>query len=170
MKLGKIMIKMLAYSGLLIMFSTLSYASALSGSISNGLIAINNFFESNQYESYATIIDFFFFSVLFISIYLMGARYGFRQLAKPEKTIAVLLGLLTAFLLVSSGFSIGSLLPYVNWIVYFLMFSVIWFALKGVQNKFYRFILTLLISLLIIALLSGYFEDLAITPEESVTE
>ena len=158
------------YLGLAVLFSTLSYASALGDSVSKGLIALNGFFESNQYEAYASVIDFTFFSVLFISIYLIGVRYGLRQVTKPEKTIAVLLGLLTAFLLVSSGFSIGHLLPYVNWILYFLLFFIVWVALKGVQKKFYRFVLALLIVLLIIALLSGYFENLTAVPEESVTE
>ena len=155
-----------AYFILAVALSSLSHAGALGDSISNGLMDVNDFFESNQYEAYASIIDFMFFSILFISIYLIGVRYGLRQVSKPEKTIAVLLGVLTAFLLVSAGFSIGNLLPYVNWILYFLLFSIVWFALKGVQNKFYRFILSLLIVLLIIALLSGYFEDLTIVPEE----
>lgn len=162
--------RLLIYLGLSFMLSTFSYASALSDSVSNGLIAINNFFESNQYEAYASIIDFMFFSALFISIYLIGVRYGLRQVSRPEKTIAVLLGLLTAFLLVSAGFSIDNLIPYVNWILYILLFSIIWFVLKGVQSKFYRFVLALLIVLLIIALLSGYFEDLTLSTEESITE
>ena len=162
--------RLLIYLGLSFMLSTFSYARALSDSVSNGLIAINNFFESNQYEAYASIIDFMFFSALFISIYLIGVRYGLRQVSRPEKTIAVLLGLLTAFLLVSAGFSIDNLIPYVNWILYILLFSIIWFVLKGVQSKFYRFVLALLIVLLIIALLSGYFEDLTLSTEESITE
>ena len=170
MEIRKKLMMLLAYCILAAVLSTLSHAGALGDSVSNGLIAVNDFFESNQYEAYASIIDFMFFSILFISIYLIGVRYGLRQVSKPEKTIAVLLGLLTAFLLVSSGFSIGSLLPFVNWILNFLLFSIVWFALKGVQNRFYRFILALLIVLLVIALLSGYFEDLTITPEESVTE
>ena len=170
MKVRKNAIKLLVHFGLWIMLSTFSYANTLSDSISNSLMVINNFFESNQYGAYASIIDFMFFSMLFISIYLIGVRYGLRQVSKPEKTIAVLLGLLTAFLLVSSGFSLGNLIPYVNWILYFLLFLIIWFALKGVQNKFLRFILALLIVLLIISLLSGYFEDLTVIPEEGVTE
>lgn len=170
MKIGKYSKRLLIYLGLAALYSTLSYAAPLSDSISNGLIAVNNFFESNQYEAYASIIDFMFFSILFISIYLIGVRYGLRQVSKPEKTIAVMLGLLTAFLLVSAGFSIGNLIPYVNWVLYFLLFLVLWFVLKGVQSKFYRFVLALLIMLLIIALMSGYFEDLTLSTEESITE
>ncbi|MBI4451904.1 hypothetical protein HY637_00610 [Candidatus Woesearchaeota archaeon] len=170
MKIRKIGARLLVYIGALAAFSILSYAGTLGDSLSEGMISINNFFESNQYEAYASIIDFMFFTLLFVSVYLIGARYGFKQLSKPEKTIAFLLGVLTAFLLVSSGFSIGNLIPYVNWILYFLLFLIIWFVLKGIHSKFWRFVATALILLLIIALLSGYFEDLTVIPEEEVIE
>ncbi|MBI2655223.1 hypothetical protein HYX06_02250 [Candidatus Woesearchaeota archaeon] len=160
--------RLLAYAGLAALLSNLAYGSAFSDSVSNGFMAINDFFESNQYEAYASIMDFMFFSLLFISVYLIGVRYGLRQAAKPEKAIAILLGILTAFLLVSSGFSIGKLVPYAGWLMFFLLFLVVWLALKGVKNKFYRLVLALLVVLLIVALMNGYFEDLAIRPEEAV--
>ena len=127
--------------------------------ISDALMKINNFLSSGQYEAYSQIIDFLFFTLLFISIYMIGVRYAFREVTKPEKTIAVVLGILTSLLLVLGGFSIISLLPYAQWIWYLLLFMVIWFLLKGIKSIGVRFVIALLITLFIIALLSGYFED-----------
>jgi len=158
--------KLIVYGIFLMLLPTLSYADALTDNISEALLKINNFLDSNQYEAYANLIDFVFFSLLFVSVYLIGARYGFRELGKPEKTIAVLLGFLTAFLLVSGGFSIIELIPYVSWIVYFLIFLVVWLVLKGIHSKFGRFLLALIITLIIIALIGGYFENLDVVPLE----
>ncbi len=158
--------KLIIYGIILLLLPALSYADALTDNISEALLKINSFLESNQYEAYANIIDFVFFSLLLVSIYLIGAKYGFRELGKPEKTIAVLLGFLSAFLLVSGGFSIIGLIPYVGWIVYFLIFLVVWLVLKGIHSKFGRFLLALIITLAIIALIGGYFENFEVVPLE----
>lgn len=166
MKINKKVISLVIYAILLIAFSTLSYADAITDKFSEALLKINNFFESNQYEAYVNVIDFGFFSLLFISIYLIGARYGFKQLGKPEKTIAVLLGFLTAFLLVSGGFSIAGLIPYMHWALYILLFSITYAILKGVPNKFWRFVFALAITFMIIWIALGYLDALEVTPIE----
>ena len=124
---------------------------------SNALVSFNNFFTSNQYQTYAQIIDFVFFSLLLISVYMIGARYGLKQIGKPEKVFVVVLGILTSFLLVSAGFSVTFLVPYIQWLLYFFLFTAIWLILKGIKSKLLRFLLALLMTFLIVALLSGSF-------------
>ena len=125
---------------------------------SNALARMNEFFASNEYQAYAQTIDFIFFSLLFISVYMIGARYGLKQIGKPEKVLVVVLGILTSFLLVSAGFSVALLVPYVQWLLYFLLFTAIWLVLKGIKSKFLRFVIALLIAFLIVVLLSGSLE------------
>src|SRR3989338_3968386 len=83
--------------------------------VRGGLSQIHNFFAGRQFEPYAKAIDFFFFAILFIAIYMVGARYAFKEIKRPEQVIVILLGLMTAFLLVIGGFSIILVLPYLNW-------------------------------------------------------
>lgn len=123
----------------------------------NGLIDINNFFAGGQWEPYASAIDFFLFSILFISIYMIGARYAFKEIKKPERVIVILLGLATAFVLILAGFSITLLLPYANWIAYLLLFLFLMWLIKGIENKFLRFIAALLLTLLILSLFQGFY-------------
>ena len=125
---------------------------------SNALVSFNDFFASNQYQAYAQIIDFIFFSLLFISVYMIGARYGLKQIGKPEKVFVIVVGILTSFLLVSAGFSVTFLVPYIQWLLYFFLFTAIWLILKGIKSKLLRFLLALLITFLIVALLSGSFD------------
>ena len=105
---------------LLFLLSTIAYAAPFTDSFRGGLLQINNFFAKEQYKPYSQVIDFFFFSILFIAIYMMGVRYAFKEVKRPEQIIAILLGLMTAFLLVLGGFSVTVLLPYVLWILYIL--------------------------------------------------
>ena len=142
------------------LLNTTAYASYATDDVSNALLSFNKFVES--YQSYSQLIDFSFFSLLFISVYLIGIRYAFREVKKPEKMIAVLLGIMSSFLLVSGGFSIISLVPYVQWVFYFLLFFIIWVLLKGIKRKFWRFVLALLITAIIIALFFGYYYDIQI--------
>lgn len=132
--------------------------AGISSDFSDGLARMNEFFASNQYQAYAQTIDFIFFSLLFISVYMIGARYGLKQIGKPEKVFVVVLGVLSAFLLVSAGFSVALLVPYVQWLLYFLLFTAIWLVLKGMKSKFLRFLIALLLAFLIIVLMSGSFE------------
>src|SRR3989338_5062509 len=145
----------------ILLFSTITYAKPFTDAFRSGLIQINDFFSKEQYKPYATAIDFFFFALLFISIYMMGTRYAFKEVKKPEKVIAILLGLMTAFLLVLGGFSATILLPYIAWILYTLLFILYWWLLKGIKNKFWRFILALLLTLLTIGLIQGLFGTLS---------
>ena len=133
----------------------IAYASPITEVFANGLIDINNFFAGKQYEPYATALDFFLFSILFVSVYMIGARYAFKEMRSPEKTIVILLGLLTGFLLVLAGFSIIVFLPYMHWILYLLLFLLLWWLLKKIESKSLRFGIIALILLFVIALTVG---------------
>ncbi len=158
----KILNKKLTSSLILIfiLLSTVIYARPVTDIFSGGLIQINNFFENEGYAPYAKAIDFFFFSILFIAIYMMGARYAFKEIKRPEQVIVILLGLMTAFLLVLADISAVILLPYIQWLLYTLLFILYWWLLKGIQNKFWRFVLALLLTILTIALIQGLFNTL----------
>lgn len=150
---------------IVILLSNIVNAQSLSEIIKENLGKFNEFLESGEYEKYAKVIDFLVFSLLFISIYMIGVRYAFRQLNKPEKLIAIVLGLMSALLLVSQGKSILSLVPLIALFLYFLLFTLIWWLLKNVKSKMGRFVLALLLTLLVILLiegwLSGALEELA---------
>ncbi|MEK6891590.1 MAG: hypothetical protein AABX25_00225 [Nanoarchaeota archaeon] len=149
---------------LFILLSTIAYArpvtDAAFDSIRGGLVQVNNFFAGQQYQPYAKAIDFFFFSFLFIAIYMMGARYAFKEIKRPEQVIVILLGLMTAFLLVLANVSAVALLPFIHWLFYLLLFILFWWLLKGIKNNFWRFILALLLTLLTIGLIQGLFNTL----------
>ena len=145
---------------LIIIFSTVTYAKPFTDAFRGGLVQINDFFTGEQYKPYAKAIDFFFFSLLFIAIYMMGARYAFKEVKRPEQVIVILLGLMTAFLMVLGGFSATALLPYLHWFLYTLLFILYWWLLKGIKNKFWRFVLALLLTLLTIGLIQGLFDAL----------
>src|SRR3989344_5485898 len=146
---------------LLVILSSLVSArpitDSIAGAFGGGLMQINNFFESRQYEPYSKAIDFFFFALLFTAVYMMGARYAFKEMKRPEQIIVILLGLMTAFLMVLADISATVLLPYIHWLFYVLLFFVYWWLLKGIQNKFWRFILALLLTVLTIMLIMGLF-------------
>src|SRR3989338_1058947 len=141
----------------LILLAAAVYASPVTDVFAGGLLQINNFFESRAYEPYSKTIDFFFFSLLFIAVYMMGARYAFKEIKRPEQVIVILLGLMTAFLLVLADISATILLPYIHWLLYALLFILYWWLLKGIQNKFWRFVLALLLTVLTIMLIMGLF-------------
>ncbi len=144
----------------LVILSGITYAKPFTNAFEGGLININNFFEAREYEAYSKTIDFFFFTLLFIAIYMMGARYAFKEVKRPEQAIVILLGLMTSILLVIAGISATILLPYIHWIFYILLFILYWWLLKGIKNKFWRFLLALLLTLLTIALFQGLFNAL----------
>lgn len=155
--MGKSKIKVISVSilaaALVLLLSASAYAVPITEMFRGGLIQVNSFFVQEQFRAYATAIDFFFFSLLFIAVYMMGARYAFKEIKRPEQTIVILLGLMTGFLLVIGGFSATILLPYIHWILYLFLFILLWHLLKGVKSKFWRFVLALLLTLLII----GFF-------------
>ncbi|MBI2661386.1 hypothetical protein HYX09_03920 [Candidatus Woesearchaeota archaeon] len=135
-------------------------AASLTDFVGKGLRGINNFLQSGRNNPYLKTIDFVFFSMLFVSVYMVGAKYGFKELKRPEKTIAVLLGLMTAFLLVLNNMSVVLLLPYINWVLYVLLFLLFWKLLSGIKTKIWKFLLALLLTLLVIwfvsALIQGF--------------
>ena len=151
---------------LIILFLTFAFVLLVSSSsysitFTDALTQVNSFFEEEQYKPYANTIDFFFFALLFISVYLIGVRYAFKEVNKPEKVIAVLLGLMSSFLLVKNDVSIILLLPYLKWFLYLLMFIAFSLLFRGMKSKFWRFVLALFLTLLIIALAEGLFEGLS---------
>src|SRR3989338_6407761 len=158
---GKIGIGFIIVLALIALLSSVSYAEPFTSIFTGGLVKINDFFAGRQYEPYSSAIDFFFFAFLFIAIYMMGARYAFKEIKRPEQTIVILLGLMTAFLLVLGGFSATILLPYLHWLLYALLFILYWWLLKGIQNKFWRFVLALLLTVLTIGLIQGLFGALS---------
>src|SRR3989338_7312730 len=145
---------------LLLLFSTFTYAKPFTEAFKGGLLQINDFFVNEQYKPYSATIDFFFFALLFIAIYMMCARYAFKEVKKPDQVIVILLGLMTAFLLVLGGFSATVILPYMQWLLYALLFILYFWLLKGIKNRFWRFILALLLTLLTIGLFQGLFSSL----------
>lgn len=151
---------------LILLLSTLAYAKPFTDAFKGGLLDINKFFTEEGYKPYAKIIDFFFFGLLFTAIYMMGARYAFKEIKSAERTIVVLLGLMTAFLMVLAGFSATLLIPYIHWLLYTLLFIFYWWLLKGIKGKFWRFILALLLTLLTIGLLQGLFDFLTVPDAE----
>lgn len=160
-KLTKISIILIA---LIIILSSIAYAKPFTEAFRGGLLQINDFFTSQQYKTYSQAIDFFFFGMLFIAIYMMGARYAFKEVKRPEQVIVILLGLMTAFLLVLGGFSATILIPYVQYLLYALVFIMWWLLLKGIKNKFWRFVLALLLTLLTIGAFQWLFGSLT-TPD-----
>ena len=118
----------------ILLVSTFAYAKPFTDNFKGGLAQISEFFAKEKYKPYTKAIDFFFFSLLFVSVYMMGVRYAFKQVKAPESLIAILLGLATAFLLVLGGFSITLLLPFVNWILFALIFLFWWWVL-GLGSK-----------------------------------
>ena len=159
--INKKIISVILIIALILLLSTLTYAKPFTDAFTGGLTQINDFFANEQYKAYTTAIDFFFFALLFISVYMIGVRYAFKEVKKPEKVIAILLGLMTAFLLVLGGFSATILLPYIHWLLYTLLFIFYWWLLKGIKSKFWRFILALLLTLLTIGLIQGLFDALS---------
>src|SRR3989338_6670116 len=157
----KKIISVILIIALILLLSTLTYAKPFTDAFTGGLTQINDFFANEQYKAYTTAIDFFFFALLFISVYMIGVRYALKEVKKPEKVIAILLGLMTAFLLVLGGFSATILLPYIHWLLYTLLFIFYWWLLKGIKSKFWRFILALLLTLLTIGLIQGLFDALS---------
>lgn len=145
---------------LVILLSAIAHARPFTDAFKGGLTEISGFFESG-YAPYTKAIDFFFFSLLFIAIYLMGVRYAFKDVKRPEQAIAILLGFMTAFLLVLGGFSVTILLPYIHWVLYALLFVLYGWLLKGIKSRLWRFVLALLLTLLTIGLVQGLFGTLA---------
>ncbi len=133
--------------GTLLLSPSIVSAQTLADFFGSGLYGINSFLQQGASNSYIKTIDFVFFAMLFVSVYLIGAKYAFKELKRPEKAVAVLLGLMTAFLLVLAGISIGVLLPYVNWILYVMLFGLLYALLKGIKKKLLRFLLALLLTL-----------------------
>ena len=135
-----------------------AHAAPITDAFKGALIIISNFFLGRQYEPYSTAIDFFIFSILFVALYMRGGKFLFKEIGKPERVIIILLGIVTAFLLVIAGFSIILLAPFANWILILLLFgSIFWLLSKTKMHKLLVFILAILLTLAVIALLQGMY-------------
>lgn len=155
-KLGKALTMAFAF----IIFSGIAYATSWTTFLERGLLDINNFLSSQQYTPYAKAIDFIFFSLLFIAVYLRGVRHAFKEVKRPEQFLAILLGFMTAFLLVLADISVAILLPYIHWILYVLLLAMYWWLFKWVKSSLWRFAVALLLTLLTIILIQGMFSTL----------
>jgi len=136
----------------LVLLSNIAYAKPFTEGFDSVLIKANDFFGKEQYKAYSKTIDFIVFALIFIAIYMRGVKFAFKEINKTEKLLAVILGLTTAFLMVIGDFSIVALLPFVNWFLYFLLFALIWWLLKDMKSKFWRFLLALALTLLLLLL------------------
>ena len=136
----------------LVLLSNIAYAKPFTEGFDSVLIKVNDFFGKEQYKAYSKTIDFIVFALIFIAIYMRGVKFAFKEINKTEKLLAVILGLTTAFLMVIGDFSIVALLPFVNWFLYFLLFALIWWLLKDMKSKFWRFLLALALTLLLLLL------------------
>ena len=151
---NRIIAKTVLIFTILIVLSSFASAITIGDGFRGGLLSVNNFFSGQQFQPYAKTIDFVFFALFFTAVYMMGARYAFKEMKRPEQVIVILLGLMTAFLLVLAGWSATILLPYIHWLFYILLFAFYFWLLKGIKSKFWRFLLALLLTLLTIWLLS----------------
>ncbi|MBI2101223.1 hypothetical protein HYT53_01305 [Candidatus Woesearchaeota archaeon] len=142
---------------LIVLFSTITYAKPFTDVLRDSLTRINDFFAQENYKPYAKTIDFFIFSIIFISIYLIGVRYAFKEVKRPEQAVAIVLGFTTAFLFVLRDYSITSLLPYMQYLLYAFIFVMWMLVLKGIKSKFWRFVLALLLTLLTIGLVQWLY-------------
>lgn len=155
MKLANALVLMLALS----LAFDIAYAQDYNEAFGNIMAKINDFFENEEYTAYAKTIDLVFFSLLFTSIYMVGVKYAFKQVSRVERLLAVLLGFMSAFLMVSQGKSIIALLPYIDLLLYTFLFILLWLALKAIKSKFWRFIAALMLTLIAAAFLGGFFES-----------
>lgn len=161
-KAGKIIAVSIFALVLILLFSAFAYAKPFTDVLRDSLVRINNFFAQENYKPYAKTIDFFIFSLVFISIYLIGVRYAFKEVKRPEQAIAIVLGFTTAFLFVLRDYSITSLLPYMQYLLYALIFVMWMLVLKGIKSKFWRFVLALLLTLLTIGLVQWLYGILSV--------
>ena len=157
----KVAITSLLIITLLSLLSFGAHAKPLAEALDDALLQVNDFFANEKYQSYSKTIDFFFFALLFTSVYLIGVRHAFKEVNKPEKVIAVLLGFMSAFLTISNGYSVTSLIDYIQVLLYILLFILFWLLLKGMKSKFWRFILALFLTFLVIAFFEGLFDNLS---------
>jgi len=140
---------------LVLSLSTITYAKPFTDSFRGGLVEINDFFTEEGFKPYSKTIDFVFFSFLFVAIYMMGVKYAFKEVKKPERAIAILLGLMSAFLLVLGGWSSTLLLPYIHWILYFLLLLFYWWLSKFIPSTL-RWILNIILLIILIIILYSW--------------
>lgn len=158
MKLNKKLTLLILVFALL---ATTSYAKSFTDVLGNSFILINDFFKNENYKPYSLIIDFFVFSVVFMAIYMRGVKFAFKEVTKTEKALAVILGLTTAFLMVIGGYSISKLLPFLQYLLFFLLFALMWWLLKDMKSKWTRFFLALLFTLLLILIFLALFSGIS---------
>ena len=125
------------------LLASTAYAKSFTDVLGNSFVLINDFFKNENYKPYSLIIDFFVFFVVFLAIYMRGIKFAFKEVTKTEKALAVILGLTTAFLLIIGGYSIQKLLPFIPWLLFFILFALIWWLFKDMKSKWARFFLAL---------------------------
>ncbi len=144
----------------LVLAAPLASAALLSNvgdSFASLFTKIDRFFSGQQYKPYTKTIDFFFFTLLFVSIYLVVIKYAFKENTRIVKFIAFLLGLMSGFLLVQGGYTTAGLLPYIPWFLFILLAGFIFYFLgrMGMKGWLWRLLLSFFIAAILIFLL-GY--------------
>jgi hypothetical protein len=134
-------------------------SAALSDSFVRVFTKIDTFFTAQAYKPYAKTIDFFFFTLFFIAIYLQVIKYAFKENTRTVKFIAILLGFMSGFLLTAGRYSIQKLIPYIPWLIFFLVAAFFYRLFTGFEwpkGKFARLLLSFLLAFLTVWLVSQW--------------
>ena len=140
-----------------VLLSNFAFARTPGEIFTDSLISMNNFFENESYKPFSKLIDFVFFSIVFMSLFTVGAKKVFSEYTKPIQVIVILFGLALALVFVLADISFMNLFKYAWYILYILLFGLLYYMLGklGMKNWFGKFLLALLIILAIILLISG---------------
>jgi hypothetical protein len=125
----------------------------IGNSFGNGLSVIENFF-SGGWQSYEKTIAFFVFFLLFFSAYLIGLKKAFGgEMTRAHMTFAFVAAFTSAFIIVITMRFDWMNLTYVAWalIGVLILFSLYTLFSKFMENnKFWAFILALILTLLLL--------------------
>src|SRR3989338_745692 len=150
--------KLMVLALVLVLLLPIAHA-ALSDSFTRVFLKIDNFFTAQQYKPYAKTIDFIFFTMFFMALYVQVIKHAFKENTKPVKFIAILLGIMSGFLLTAGGYSVQKLIPYIPWLLYFLLaafFYRLFTAMEWPKSRGWRLFLSLLLAALLLWLLSQW--------------
>lgn len=134
-------------------------SAGLANSLENILYDLNSFFSNNQYQSYAKIIDFAIFFIMFTAACYMGLHKwaGDKTPHGAVVGVAVSLGLAMAIpLVLYTNVSVALLFPFAKAFLFMIIVWLIWNVLvKAGMSKWRAFLLALLLTFLMF-LLAGY--------------
>jgi hypothetical protein len=133
--------------------------AALSDGFARTFVKIDTFFTAQQYKPYAKTIDFLFFTMFFMALYVQIIKYAFKEETKQVKFIAVLLGIMSGFLLTAGGYSVQKLIPYLPWLIYFLLAAFFYRLFVGMdwpKSNGWKLFLSLVLAALLLWLLSHW--------------